>query len=526
MAAESTAINALINLIGGRKLDEDEDPVPELFSMAPPKSVPQRTVGMQAQPQPMAASTPPRTASGTKPPAIGGAAIGVVSIAPPAPSIPAPVVAAAVSRKVVYRAAPVVEHDDEQTELWNSKSELDTAPAVPAIAPHIATVIAQTATAPVVPSILRGPVAPGPDPRIMQAARAAHEAAQQRSIDPRVDAAAAARHAAAKAQPRAQLPAIAHPVSLPRQQSQGVQYPAIKMTVAMAETPRTPTAPPASYLVARELLSSAMRWGGLAVIAVIALSVGAYLAFASKGDDKPEAPTDRDRAIAIMNGTAQPDPEPTVVKAPPEVSTAYKPAEPEAKPAAPEAKPEPTAEPIEAPAATDAPADEEIDMADIELEPATTTKPAKRAARSSRGARKAKAIGTTEPKIASPARTGSDPVLAILAEKPKQITKPVIEKPKKKEKPVKEASLASATEIAAPRGAAAAKGNGKLSISSDKPALIYVDGRPTGKSAPSAFVITAGDHQITLLDPSTKKAKTATVQIAVNKTVSIRKDFN
>ncbi len=511
MAAESTAINALIHLAQGRRIDEDEDPVPELFSMTPPKSVPQRTVGMPAQPQPMAPATPPRVASGTKPPMIAAATIIAppVSIAPATPSIPA----APVSRKVVYRAAPVVEQEDEQTELWNN-AEIRTAPAVPAIAPHIATVIAQTATAPVVPSILRGPTAPSPDPRIMQAARAAHEAAVQRSIDPRVDAAAAARHAASKAQPAPAPRAIDHPVS------RSPQYPAIRMTAAMASVPRTPTAPPASYLVARELLSSAMRWGGLAVIAVIALGVGAYLAFASKSDDKPEAPTDRDRAIAIMNGTAQPEPETTVVKAPaptvvaaPEVvTTAYKASEPEPVKV--------TAQPIEEPA--EAVADDTVDVADIELEAAE--KPAKRAARSARAARKAKAVAETN---VAPARAGSDPVLAILAEKSKPSTKPVVaEKPKTKDKPVKEASLASATEIAAPRGAAAAKGNGKLSISSDKAALIYVDGRPTGKSAPSAFVITAGDHQITLLDPATKKAKTATVQIAVNKTVSIRKDFN
>jgi hypothetical protein len=56
--------------------------------------------------------------------------------------------------------------------------------------------------------------------------------------------------------------------------------------------------------------------------------------------------------------------------------------------------------------------------------------------------------------------------------------------------------------------------------------VIYLDGRATGKTAPSALVIPAGDHQITLLDPDTKKAKTATVKIAANKSVTISRDFN
>ena len=518
MAAESTAVNALIHLVQARRLDSDEDPVPDLFSTAPPKSIAQRTIGMPADPRPMAPAVvppaPPRVASGTKPPPIAEAKTIVphagVPIQPPLPSKPA-----------------VVQHDDEQTALWDSNAQVETAPAVPAIAPHIATVIAQ----PAVPSILRGPVAPAPDPRVMEAARAAHAAAQRGepvsprhgrpATDPRVDAAAAARAA------QQRMPVAAHPVSL------SPQYPARAYAVGggsihvsnphLPHIPRTPTAAPAPYLVARELMTSAVRsWGTLVVVCVLALGVGAYLAIASKGDDKPEAPTDRDRAIAIMNGTAQPE---TVVAAPsvvtaPEVTTAYTSLdETTAEPA------KPTAEPIEdAETEDDDATDEiEIDVAAIEIETDTpTAKPAKkRAARSARAARKAKSIASKQ--VDKPTR--GDPVLAILAEKPKAARAEKKQAEPKKTK-VKEASLANATEIAAARGAAPTKGTGKVAISSDKPALIFVDGRPTGKSAPSAFVMPAGDHQITLLDPATKKAKTATVQIAANKTVSIRKDFN
>ncbi|MBA2542662.1 MAG: PEGA domain-containing protein [Deltaproteobacteria bacterium] len=310
------------------------------------------------------------------------------------------------------------------------------------------------------------------------------------------------------------------------------------------------------------------------MIALIALGIGIYVALDGREAPKPTGPTERDRAIAIMNGETPP-PEPTVVHAPQagdtkttepaSGTTAWRPAaEPVAaesaatgatEPAAatpttvvkapsapiettpvsapataPIAASEParsavTAEPIAAVTAEpiDAPADDSIAIDDIEIEP-MTARPSKRTSRSS-GARKAKTLASreiVEPKTSR--RASNDPVLAILAEKPVKATK-VKEIKADKPKKVKEA-VGPATEIAAPKGAPPAKGTGKITITSNVAALIFLDGRATGKTAPSALVVPAGDHQITLLEPSTKKAKTASVQIAANKTVSVRRDFN
>jgi hypothetical protein len=587
---ESTAINDLIHLVQGRRLErESENPIPEVYV----------TAASRAQ----AAPPPARIASGTTPPPIAQAASAQAPDIAQAHARPArqPQVAA----KPKYML-PIVEQDEEQTELWNDKAEVETAPAVPAIAPHLATVIATPATVRAVPAILSGPIAPeSPAPKPSRARKIVYGAMPSESSpmpstvvassaaaampssarpmrpdesrttssatppgsramravpsngSPSSAGASRAMHSRAMpaaAAPSRAMPALAHPIGL------GPQFPAVAMNVAL---PPAPKLPPSAYLIARELVSSATRWGGLAFIALIALGIGIYVALDGREKPKPAGPTERDRAIAIMNGETPP-PEPTVVHAPPAGemrveaeataepgTTAYRPAEPAPETARastavtaepieptahainePSAQPgKPTAEPIEEEPADEA-ADETIALDDIEMEP-TSARPSPRASRSAR-ARKAKLIATTE--VASTKRTSRDPVLAILAEKPsKRRGDPVLailaEKPAKqrKDKPkkaVKEVAVGPATEIAAPKGAPAAKGTGKVTIASNVAALIFLDGRATGKTAPAALVVPAGDHQITLLEPRSKKAKTATVKIAANKTASVRRDFN
>jgi hypothetical protein len=509
---ESTAINDLIHLVQGRRLERiSENPVPEIYVTA-------------ASLRPEAA--PPRVATGTRPPPIQAQA----PLAVPVP-LPPQVAPPKKAQKKVYRipanavTSAAIEHDHEQTEQWNN-AQIDTAPAVPSIAPHAATVIAAQ-QAPVIPAILRGPS--GPENPVDRAAAA--RAAVERQV---AEAAAAARAPQAHA-------SHAHSRALPAPAVSMLPYPAFTIPVAPPSPVKPPS--PASWLIAREVLTS---WGSLAVIAAIALGIGIYVAVATNQTEPTvTAPTERDRAIAIMNGTAQPEPEPTVVHAPAEAPseapvTTPRPASFDAvAPTAPTAEPiepEPTKPEVVAATEDAAEDDEAIDADAIEIEP-MNARPSKRAIR--RAARaKAKSVAKADPVVAAKAdkRRSDDPVLAILNEKPAKPSK--FEKAaqakaaadekklaEKKAKKVKEPTGA-ATEIAAPKGAALAKGTGKVMITSDVAAMIYLDGRPTGKTSPTALVIPAGDHQITLLDPSTKKAKTATIQIAANKSVSVRKDFH
>lgn len=500
---ESTAINNLIDLVQGRRLEvEDQDHGPDLFEA-------------RLRPAPAPRTDPAlRIASGTNPP----------PIAQVTPSVP---LAPQTAQKKVYRI-PVVEQDEEQTALWNHANELDTAPAVPSIAPHAATVIASAHT-PAVPAILRGPIGPENPVDRAAAARAAQYAEERaRALQARHQPAPRShpQHHPAPHHSRAMQavtgPSRAQPAVTPLSQ---LPYPAYAIPVAPPSSAKP--ASPASWLIAREVLTS---WGTLAVIAVVALGLGVYAAIATAGD-KPAAasgPTERDRAIAIMNGTAQPEPAPvhTIVHAPVPAAATAEPIE-----AAPVTTPRPasfeavTADPIdeaaEEPAAVataedvvSSSSDEAIDPDAIEIEP-MNARPSKRASSSAsrRAARKAKRLAKAELRDQpSRARRTDDPVLAILNEKPKRAKK------------VKEPTGA-AISIAAPKGALAGKGTGKVTITSDVAAVIYLDGRPTGKTAPTALVIPAGDHQITLLDPASKKAKTATVQLAANKAVAIRKDF-
>jgi len=495
MAQESTAINQLIHLVQGKRLEVDDDPVPELFAVPPSRP----------------AAAPARVATGTRPPPVAAPAPAPAAAPRPAPAIVRPLPAMPAQQ---YRIPTVVHHDDdEQTEMWNN-SALDTSPPVPKILPHVATMIAQPQVA-AVPSILRGPIAPQPQ---AMPSRGPDALPPQAAMPPRGPI--------APQPPAAHAVPYAHVVLPPQVHAVSPGFPAPVVP---------PIAPPspAPYLVVRELLSSAIRsWGGIAALAVVALGVGAYLAIASRGDDKPRAPSDRDRAIAIMNGTAQPDP--PSVKAPPSVEpvvvTAPAPtaptvtAEPIALPIAAAAPVAPTSEPIEdTPAAEPEPAADEVAVDDIEMDP-VAARPSKRAARSSRAR---KTVAVAQPVSARPARSGGDPVLALLAEKPAKAkaAKPARDEAKPS-KPLKVGKHVVATEIAAPRGAAAANGTGKVTITSDRAALVFLDGRPTGKSAPTALVIPAGDHQITLLDPASKKAKTATIQLAANKTLTVQKLFD
>jgi hypothetical protein len=155
-------------------------------------------------------------------------------------------------------------------------------------------------------------------------------------------------------------------------------------------------------------------------------------------------------------------------------------------------------------------ADAEDAEDDIEMDAVVVgkRKPASRA--SSRSSRKRVAIAKSADKSEK-------------AEKPKaekrKAEKPKAERPKAEDKAVAEATLpanvANKTD----------KADGKLSVTSNVPALIYVDGRSTQMMTPKKFAVPAGKHKITLLEPTSKKAKTQDVEIMAGKTASIDKQF-
>jgi hypothetical protein len=70
-----------------------------------------------------------------------------------------------------------------------------------------------------------------------------------------------------------------------------------------------------------------------------------------------------------------------------------------------------------------------------------------------------------------------------------------------------------------------ASAEGRLAVTSNVPAMIYVDGRATGMMTPKKFAVPAGPHKVTLLEPESKKAKTQDVDIVAGKTASIDKQF-
>ena len=67
--------------------------------------------------------------------------------------------------------------------------------------------------------------------------------------------------------------------------------------------------------------------------------------------------------------------------------------------------------------------------------------------------------------------------------------------------------------------------NGKVSITSNVPAMIYLDGRSTQMMTPKKFAVPAGKHKITLLEPSSKKAKTQDIEVVGGKTTAVEKQF-
>ena len=138
---------------------------------------------------------------------------------------------------------------------------------------------------------------------------------------------------------------------------------------------------------------------------------------------------------------------------------------------------------------------------EIEMEATTVVKRRKHRARTSSSpapARVVARVARSEPKpVAAPVRgRKSDPIAVALAEP----TKPA-------------------------KSAAKGTGPGKVTITSTPAALIYIDGRSTNQMTPKTLTLAPGVHKITLLEVSSRKAKTAEVDVAAGGTAQIARRF-
>lgn len=134
------------------------------------------------------------------------------------------------------------------------------------------------------------------------------------------------------------------------------------------------------------------------------------------------------------------------------------------------------------------------------MEPATVTRPRKhRAKKSSSSAptRVVARVARPEPKsVAAPRGRKADPI-----------------------------ALALAAPTKSSKAAAKGTGPGTVTITSTPPALIYVDGRSTNQMTPKTLTLAPGIHKITLLEVSSRKAKTAEVDVAPGGSAQIAKKF-
>ena len=249
--------------------------------------------------------------------------------------------------------------------------------------------------------------------------------------------------------------------------------------------PREVDAPP-SELVAM-LQKCALPFAGLAVLLMF---IGGYVVHSGQGGHKREVPV----APVVMAVTPPVSPAPIVtpitisgamVDQQIPLTTPWKPRE---------------VQPTIAPKVETAPTVEEVATDEIEMDatPVVKRKHHAKRAPAPEPARVVARSARTEPKpIAAPVRgRKADPIAVAIAEP----TKPA-------------------------KSAAKGTGPGKVTITSTPAALIYIDGRSTNQMTPKTLTLAPGMHKITLLEISSRKAKTAEVDVAAGGTTQVAKKF-
>lgn len=249
-------------------------------------------------------------------------------------------------------------------------------------------------------------------------------------------------------------------------------------TVRVESLPPPPLVdPPRDEL--RVVLKLALPFAGLAIVLMF---IGGYVVHHGQRGHKREVPI-------VMTVSMPPAPAPAVTaivdEAPPTVTSTGEPIGWRPKVVQPTfiAKP---AVPAVA-----------VDEAVIELDPmpVATRRPASTPAAKQSVTRVARSA-RPEP-AAAPARAGrADPVVVAIA------------------RPVKPA-----------KSAAKGSGAGTLTITSTPSALIYVDGRSTNEMTPKTLTLAPGSHKITLLENTSRKAKTQEVDVPAGGSARVAKTF-
>lgn len=261
-------------------------------------------------------------------------------------------------------------------------------------------------------------------------------------------------------------------------------------------------------------------------LVVVLTFVGRHLLHAGDGDQAGDTAT----AEAPVVMTATPPPAPSVAAAPVAVSDAapptvsamgdtigWKPRD--VKPTlAAKVEPiaEPSVEPISEPAAKPAIVAQAESEPEIEMDavPVVTQKRARRVSSSKRPAPKQVAAAVPAPKAAKPARAAKP----AKAEKPAKAAKVA-----KTAAPVDDDPIAAVINAPSKTRGPKATGPGKVTITSSPSALIYVDGRSINKMTPQILTLPEGPHKITLLELSSRKAKTVEITVEAGATTQIAK---
>lgn len=91
--------------------------------------------------------------------------------------------------------------------------------------------------------------------------------------------------------------------------------------------------------------------------------------------------------------------------------------------------------------------------------------------------------------------------------------------------PVDDDPIAAAINAPTKSKGAKATGPGRVTITSTPAALIYVDGRSLNKMTPQTLTLPEGPHKITLLELSSRKAKTSEITVEAGGSAQIAKKF-
>ncbi|MBX3159177.1 MAG: hypothetical protein KF773_24625 [Deltaproteobacteria bacterium] len=286
-----------------------------------------------------------------------------------------------------------------------------------------------------------------------------------------------------------------------------MEAPALSAAVAVAALPPQPGASAVATYVIRnrpplaiELRTAFRKLAApIAFVALFAISLSTYLAFAGNRGEvaAPVMPAPAPAPPIVTSAPEQPSPAAIAPASDDEERAAERSAYASADRTGEEA----------APVVDDESSDEEIEMAAVDVERPRAKK---------RTAAKAPKVARVEK---APEKTADKTIEKAIDKKIDKKLEKKIEKKIEKKKPIEEGEL--------PQNIAnkTSSETGSILVTSNVPALIYLDGRNTRMMTPRQFSVPAGAHKITLLEPDTRKARTQDVKVLPGKTVAVEKQF-